>query len=87
VADKPDSKPVSSIEPVLLFGAAAVFAAIVIAGLVSGWVWIPGSTRGSGVGFWASRAESLGDFAMAMARRRQYQAQQRRGHDSLSDRP
>lgn len=100
---KPDSKPVSSIEPVLLFGAAALLAAIGIAGLVSGWVWIPGSPRGSGVGFWANRTDNLRDyivylviitgatlgvFAMAMGRLRQFQAQQRgQGHDSLSNRP
>lgn len=96
-------RPVSGIEPMLLFAAAAVFAAIVIAGLFSGWVWIPGSPRGSGSGFWANRSEDLRDYvvylvimtgaalgvlAMAVSRQRELKAQRRLpSHDSLSDRP
>ena len=64
MAGAPDRRVVTAAEPILLLVAVAVFGAILICGLISGWVWIPGSTRGSGVGYWASREENLGNYAV-----------------------
>ena len=52
----------TAIEPALLFIVAAVFAVVVLFGIVTGWVWIPGSRRGGGVGHWISRADNLRDY-------------------------
>lgn len=93
MADKPESKPVTAFEPVFLFVFAAAVFAIVVCGLVSGWVWIPGG-RPSRAGSWVNRADSLVDYllyltivsafgfamlAMAVARLRRYNAQRPKG--------
>lgn len=90
MAKTPDAKPVTALEPVLLFIGAAAFAMIVLHALVTGWVWIPGSRRGGGTGHWTSRVDDMGDyltyitivslagigvFAMAVARLRRFNAQ------------
>lgn len=58
----PNRRVVTAIEPALLGLVAAAFALVVVLGIITGWVWIPGSSRGDGHGIWINRAESLGDY-------------------------
>lgn len=62
-----NQKPVTAMEPALLFVGAAVFAAIVVHALLTGWVWIPGSRHSTGNGHWISRTDSLGDYLVYVA--------------------
>jgi H+/Cl- antiporter ClcA len=64
MSEAPGRKPVTAIEPVLLLIAVAVFAGVVAHGLITGWVWIPGSRRGGGVGHWANRTDQLWDYVV-----------------------
>lgn len=90
----PGRKAVTAMEPAVLFIAAGVFGVIALLGIVTGWVWIPGSSRGDGHGNWINRADSLGEYLiyltimaaagigvllMALDRLRKFNAQGRRG--------
>lgn len=46
----------------LLVIGAACLGAIVLAALVTGWVWIPGARGSSGSGYWSHRADDMGGY-------------------------
>ena len=90
MAEGPARKPVTALEPVLLFIGAAGLGCMVLRALVTGWVWIPGSRHSFRDGYWTSRTDDLNNYlvylviigaatlvvlAMAIARLRQFNRQ------------
>ena len=59
-----DRKTVAVLDPVVAFLIVAGLAGILVHGLVTGWVWIPGSRHGSGAGYWANRHDNLRDYVV-----------------------